>query len=175
MTESTLVTAQLAYVYPRLAELADARGDHDFAAELRASGARNVATLRNEWTGKGWYSRGYSGARQLGQGAIFGEPQPWAMLAGAPSAQQANTLVANIRRFLTGIGAPADLNGPAKIGSSQSPAANDPDVTEHSEPPVGVGTNNAVWVGGAWYAIDGVLSWGLGRLDGVVPHATDYA
>src|SRR5439155_7380741 len=177
MTESNLVTAQLAYVYPRLAELADARGDPGFAAQLRTSAARDLATVRREWTGKGWYSRGYSGARQLGKGAIFGEPQPWAMLARAPSAQQAGTLVANVRRFLTGVGAPPQIHGPAQIGSSQSPSADDPDVTEHSEPAIGdfVGTHNAVWVGGSWYAINGTLAWGLGTLEGVVPHAVDYA
>jgi len=177
MTESNLVAAQLAYVYPRLAELADARGDHAFAAQLRSSGARDLATTRREWTGKGWYSRGYSGSTQLGNGAIFGEPQPWAMLAGAPSPDHARTLVANIRRFLTGVGAPPQLHGPAMIGSSQSPSANDPEVTEQSQPPVGafVGTHNAVWVGGTWYAINGALAWGLGTLQGVVPHAVDYA
>ena len=37
LTESLLITAQLAYVYPRLAELADLRGDRAFAAELRAA------------------------------------------------------------------------------------------------------------------------------------------
>ena len=46
MTESMLVTAQLAYVYPKLAELADLRGDRPFAAELRAGAARTCATLR---------------------------------------------------------------------------------------------------------------------------------
>ncbi|HEV3230435.1 MAG TPA: hypothetical protein VGY97_13245 [Solirubrobacteraceae bacterium] len=177
MTESTLVTAQLAYVYPRLAELADARGDHAFAQQLRATGARDLDTVRREWTGQGWYSRGYSGARQLGQGAIFGEPQPWGILAGAPTGSQAGTLVANIRRYLQGVGAPAALHGPAKIGSSQSPAASDPGVTEQSEPPIGqfVGTNNAVWVGGSWYAINGALTWALAQLAGTVPHAIDYA
>ena len=35
MTESNLVSAQLAYVYPRLAELADLRGDRGFARTLR--------------------------------------------------------------------------------------------------------------------------------------------
>ena len=61
MTESMLVTAQLAYVYPRLAELADARGDTAFAAQLRATRAPSCATvLRREWTGSGWYSRGYA-------------------------------------------------------------------------------------------------------------------
>ncbi len=108
-------------------------------------------------------------------GAIFGEPQPWAVLAGAPSPAQARTLVANIRRFLTGVGAPPEVHGPARIGSSQSPARNDPDVTEHSEPPVGVGTNNAVYVGGAWYAVNGWLTWALGSLDGTVPGATRFA
>ena len=177
MTESNLVTAQLAYVYPRLAELADARGDRAFAAQLRTSGARDLATVRREWTGRGWYSRGYSGIRQLGSGAIFGEPQPWAMLAGAPNGSQARTLVANIRRFLTGVGAPRQLHGPAKTGSSQSPSTDDPLVTERSNPAVGqyVGTRNAVWVGGSWYAINGALVWGLGTLQGVVPHAVEYA
>src|SRR5439155_665820 len=100
------VTAQLAYAYPKLAELADLRGDHAFARELRTSGARDVATLRREWTGKGWYSRAYSGARQVGQGVIFGEPQPWAILAGAPRGRQAawsestrNTLANHATRF----------------------------------------------------------------------------
>src|SRR5207237_3291371 len=112
MTESMLVTAQLAYAYPKLAELADMRGDHAFAQQLRASGAHNLATLRHEWTGKGWYSRAYSGARQAGQGVISGEPQPRAILAGAPRAAQARTLVANIRRFLDGLNAPRQIHGP---------------------------------------------------------------
>ncbi|MEA2422568.1 MAG: cellobiose phosphorylase, partial [Thermoleophilaceae bacterium] len=175
MTESTLVSAQTAYVYPRLAELADARGDHAFAAALRGSGARDLATERREWTGKGWYSRGYSGERQIGSGAVFGEPQPWALLAGAPSASQAAKVVANVRRFLTGVGAPPEVHGPAQIGSSQSPASNDPDVTERSNPPRTIGGNGAVYVGGTWFAVNGWLTWALASLDGVVPHAADYA
>jgi hypothetical protein len=176
MTESALVTAQLAYVYPRLAELAEARGDQAFARKLRASGAADLATTRDQWTGGGWYARGYSAVRQIGRGAIFGEPQPWAILAGAPSRTQAATLVANIRRFLTGIGAPATIGGPSAIGSSQSPASNDPDVTEHSTPPAtATGDNNAVFVGGTWYAVNGWLTWALGELQGTVPHAARYA
>src|SRR5207237_1182552 len=158
------VTAPLAYAYPQLAALADLRGDHAFAGQLRASGARNLATLRREWTGRGWYSRGYSGARQIGQGAIFGEPQPWAILAGAPTASQAGTLVGNIRRFLDGVGAPAMVHGPTAIGSAIVPARNDPDVTERGPTPVdsilptpdlfgaqnpnSTEDNAALWVGG---------------------------
>jgi len=96
MTESTLVSAQAAYIYPRLAMLADVRGDHAFAAVVRRAAARDLKTTRAQWTGGGWYSRGYAGGREIGTGAIFGEPQPWAILAGAPSRSQAGTLVGRV-------------------------------------------------------------------------------
>ncbi len=175
MTESTLVTAQLAYVYPRVAELAEFLGDGAFAATMRARGAELLRTLRSEWTGLGWYSRGYAGDRRIGAGAIFGEPQPWAILAGAPNRRQARRLVANIRRFLGGVDAPPQVNGPSRIGSSLSPASNDPDVTERSQPPGGIGDNNANYVGGMWFDVNGWLTWSLGELDGIVPQARRYA
>ena len=175
MSESMLVTAQLAYVYPYLGELAARLGDRPFATELRRRGAELRRVLRAEWTGKGWYSRGYGGDRQIGSGAIFGEPQPWAILSGAPNRQRATRLVANIRRFLDGVGAPPQVHGPSRIGSSLSPASNDPDVTERSSPPGGVGDNNANYVGGVWFDVNGWLTWALGELDGVVPGARRYA
>ncbi|MBV9214392.1 MAG: hypothetical protein JOZ25_12195 [Actinobacteria bacterium] len=191
MTESMLVTAQLAYAYPKLAEVADLRGDHAFASELRASGARNLATLRREWTGRGWYSRAYSGLRQVGQGVIFGEPQPWAILAGAPQGGQASTLVGNIRRFLDGVGAPKQIHGPAVIGTAITPARNDPDITERGPTPgdalfplpdfFGVENsrstmdNASEWVGGTWFDVNGWLTWALSTLDGRVPNARGLA
>jgi Glycosyl hydrolase 36 superfamily, catalytic domain/Glycosyltransferase family 36 len=175
MTESTLVDAQAAYIYPRLALLADVRGDHVFAGQLRRAAAQDLRVTRGQWTARGWYARGYAGNRELGTGVIFGEPQPWAILAGAPSATQARTLVARIRRFLTGVGAPPAVHGPTRIGSSQSPAAADPGVTEHSQNPGGTGAGAAVFPGGSWYAINGWLTWALGRLGGTVPHARAYA
>jgi glycosyl hydrolase family 36/glycosyl transferase family 36 len=178
-TESMLVTAQTAYAYPKLAELADLRGDTGFAARLRAAGARDLATLRREWTGKGWYSRGYSGDRQIGQGVLFEEPQPWALLAGAASPAQQDTLVANIRRFLGGVGAP---RGPARFGSAMVPARDDPDITERGPTiadsqlptPDILGTfafpnaplqNAAEWPGGVWFDLNGDLVWAYTALD----------
>ncbi len=172
MTESILVVAQAAFIYPRLAELADLRGDAAFATQLRATAAGLREVLARQWTGRGWYARAWFGAQRLGEGVIYGEPQPWALLSGTPSPQQAGTLVANIRRFLTGVGAP---HGPALIGSSMSPARDDPDVTETTVYPGATGSNDAVYVGGAWYAINGWLTWALGELDGVVPGARELA
>jgi hypothetical protein len=192
MTETTLVAAQLAYAYPKLAELAELRGDEEFARELRTRAAELQEVMDGEWTGKGWYSRGYFGTRQIGKGMPFGEPQPWAILAGVPSNEQAITLVANIRRFLTGHGAP---DGPTKIGSAMAPARDDPDITERGpviDPtedgslpdPVGLALEDvpnaplagaAAYPGGVWYDINGWLTWALGSLDGVVPNARALA
>ena len=174
MGESMLVADQLAYAYPRLAELARLRGDSAFARKLRERGAELRRVVRREWTGRGWYSRGYTPAgEQIGDGAIFGEPQPWAILAGVPTQPRARTLVANIRRFLTGVGAPPSLNGPARIGSAQSPARSDPAVTE---PPSAVAFDgSSQYVGGVWYDVNGWLTWALASLDGTVPHAAGYA
>ena len=184
MSESMLVTAQLAYAYPKLAELADLRGDHAFAGQLRKAGAADLATMRRQWTGRGWYSRGYAGAQQIGHGVIFEEPQPWAVLAGAPSRAQAATLVGNIRRYLDGVGAPRGLGAPARFGTTQVPAYRDPGVTEHDGPPASAlslgSTNSPIqgadeWPGGVWFDLNGWLTWAYGALDGVVPGARRLA
>jgi glycosyl hydrolase family 36/glycosyl transferase family 36 len=177
MTETLLVPAQLAYAYPRLAELAALRGDRRFAATLRRRGAELRAFVARQWTGRGWYARGFSGDRLIGSGVIFGEPQPWAVLAGVPTQARAKRLVANVRRFLTGVGAPG---GPSRIGSTISPAAADPEVTEPrtATGPLGdagplVGASQ--FPGGVWFDVNGWLTWALSQLDGVVPHARRYA
>lgn len=187
MDESTLILAQLAYAYPQLAELADRYGDRAFAAQLRAAGAEDLINLRAQWTGRGWYSRGYSGTVQVGNGAIFEEPQPWAILAGAPTAAQARTLVANIHRYLDGYGAPG---GPTRIGTAQSPALDDPGVTEHGPlPPSGVDLPSPYglvpppstlqgadeWPGGVWFDLNGWLTWAYATLQGEVPGAAQDA
>jgi len=164
MTESSLVTAQAAYVYPRVADLATLAHQSGFAAQLRKAGARARRTVAREWVGRGWYQRGWSGTTRLGVGAIFEEPQPWAILAGIPTPSRARKLVANIHRFLDGYGAPG---GPTKIGTAQSPAADDPLVSEHA----GGEHGSAVFVGGVWYSLNGWLTWAYGTLDGEVPGA----
>jgi hypothetical protein len=165
MTESNLVTAQAAYIYPRLALVADRVGDPSFAAALRAAGARDLATVQGQYVPGGWFARGYSGVRQFGVGSMFSEPQPWALLAGAASAQQAGQVVANYRRFLVGVGAPG---GPTKIGAALAPGSSDPGASEQTEPPVNGSTE---WPGGAWFAVNGWWTWALAELDGTVPGA----
>ena len=117
MTESTLVTAQLAYVYPRLAELADAarRPQVRRRAALRR-GASCAPCSSASGPGAAGTRAATARAGQIGRGVIFGEPQPWALLAGVPERGQARTLVANIRRFLTPSARRAD---PGRRGSGR--------------------------------------------------------
>jgi hypothetical protein len=186
LSESNLVTAQLAYAYPKLAELADLRGDTEFAAQLRKAGAEDLATMKGQWTGR-WYTRGWSGSNQVGTGVIFEEPQPWAILAGAPTPEQAATLAAGIHRFLDGYGAP---NGPAAYGTAQVPSRHDPDVTElgpeartvallpppflEALPDASL-TGASQWPGGIWFDLNGHLTWAYASLDGILPNARDLA
>ncbi|HUE26869.1 MAG TPA: hypothetical protein VMP89_08860, partial [Solirubrobacteraceae bacterium] len=169
MTESDLVTAQAAYIYPRLAEVADDIGDAAFAAQLRAAAARDLAVVEGQFVARGWFARGYSGLRQIGVGSIYEEPQPWALLAGAATPAQAAEVVAAYRRYLVGIGAPG---GPTKIGAALAPGSGDPGATEQSEPPINGSTE---WPGGSWFAVNGWMVWALAQEDGVVPDAAAYA
>jgi Glycosyl hydrolase 36 superfamily, catalytic domain/Glycosyltransferase family 36 len=179
MTESSLVTAQAAYIYPRLALVADQLGDSAFASELRAAGARDETVVAGQFVqgetvtpsdaGLGWFARGYAGTSQLGAGAMFEEPQAWALLAGAATPLQTTELVAAYRRFLVGIGAPF---GPTRIGASMTPGSTDPGANEQNQP----GLNNSRgFPGGAWFALNGQLVWALAQLGGVVPEAAAYA
>ena len=169
MTESNLVTAEAAYIYPRVALIADHVGAHSFAAQLRAAAARDLATVKRQFVPGGWFARGYSGATQLGRGAMYEEPQPWALLAGAATTTQAAAVVTAYRRFLVGVGAP---KGPAKIGSALAPSASDPGVTQTNEPSI---NGSSEWPGGAWFAVNGWMTWALAGLAHRVPHAASYA
>ncbi len=169
MTESDLVTAQAAYIYPRVALVADRVGAHAFATQLRQAAARDLATVKRQYVPAGWFARGFSATTQLGRGAMTAEPQAWALLAGAATRSQAARLVTAYRRFLIGIGAP---KGPTRIGAALAPSASDPAVTQTTEPVI---NGSAEWPGGSWYAVDGWITWALAELAGQVPHAATYA
>lgn len=141
---------------------------------MRASAAASAAAVSDRWVAdRGWYSRGYQGDTEVGTGVIAGDTQPIALLAGIPDATRANALMASIRRYLTGIGAP---QGPSPIGSALGPAATDPGVTELLNANIPGGSDNsAYYAGGVWFAFNGLLTMGLASYEGVVPDAGAYA
>ena len=112
-SESVLVTAQLAYVYPLLAEVADLRGDTEFAAELRALGERNLGLLRDEWIGARLVlARLPRTGPDRGRRRSISSRSRGRCWPARPDPEQAGTLVANIERFLQGVGAPPRARRP---------------------------------------------------------------
>ena len=113
------------------------------------------------------------------RGVIFEEPQPWAILAGAPTPAQAKTLVANIRRFLDGYGAPGAARPRSARRMSPSRARPRRDRSARDGHAAGSASRTrsrrVQWPGGVWFDLNGHLTWASASLDGVVPHARELA
>ena len=111
-------TAQLAYAYPRLAELADAARRPRVRRDAARAAAPSCATIvARQWTGRGWYARGCSGDRTRSAPARSSGSRSRGRSSPARRRRAgAKRLVANIRRFLTAIGAPPA--GRPKIGTA---------------------------------------------------------
>ena len=74
---------------------------------------------------------------------------------GEPSPD--DTVVANNRRYLDGVGAPG---GPAKFGTALAPDSSAPGAKGQTEPPV---NGRDEWPGGVWFEVNGWLTWAFGR------------
>jgi hypothetical protein len=162
MTESMEVAGLLAFVYPRLADIADLRGDIAFAASLRTRAAELTTLMRLEWQPDlGWFTRGYRGPSPIT--GLELTQHPYAILAGVPDAAQSGRLVGTILRYLTGRGAPG---GPSHIGTALMPAAWD--MTPNASHDDTGGFSHTV---ASWFQMNGPLMWAYARLDGIVPGA----
>src|SRR3954451_13505011 len=142
------------------------RGDSSFAAVLTGDAQHYRDVVAGEWTGGGWYSRGYSGTSQIGGDTMWSLTQPWATLAGIPNAQQAATMVENFRHYLTGVGMPG---GPSRVGSALQPPPTPPaGQTVFSSK----GLQDAV---SAWWSVNEPMVAAYAELDEAVPNAGNDA
>jgi hypothetical protein len=166
LTESTSTTGNFAYIYPQLAALAAHYGDGAFARALRRDGKRLARALGSQWQARGWYARGFVGARAFGTEAIYADAQYWPLLAGLPDKGQAAKLIGNVQRYLDAFDAPAVLHGPSRVGPTAVPARNDPGVSE----------STANFPGReSWWFVNAPLVWALIERADDLPGAADYA
>ncbi|MFI6740980.1 GH36-type glycosyl hydrolase domain-containing protein [Nonomuraea sp. NPDC050451] len=133
--ESVLNSAMAAWVLPRYATLAERLGDDATAAEARKLGEELRDLVAGEWNGR-WYRRAYGPGAVVGDGDLWLEVQPWAILCGAAPPERAVELLRTIERT-SAAGSPlgARLRWPARDAYG----------------PGGVGT--------IWYAINMTLVW----------------
>ncbi|WP_439657491.1 GH36-type glycosyl hydrolase domain-containing protein [Lentzea sp. HUAS TT2] len=94
--ESVLNSAMAAWVLPLYADLADRLGDAATAAEARQRAAVLRELVAGEWNGS-WFRRAHGpGRKVVGDHDLWLEVQPWAILCGAATSDQARALLKTI-------------------------------------------------------------------------------
>ncbi|MEV0384896.1 hypothetical protein [Nonomuraea sp. NPDC050643] len=93
--ESVLNSAMAAWVLPRYAAVAERLGDHATAAEARKLGDTLRELVAGEWNGR-WFRRAHGPGAVVGEDDLWLEVQPWAILCGAASPEQARALLDRI-------------------------------------------------------------------------------
>lgn len=94
--ESVLNSAMAAWVLPVYAELVERLGDKVTGAEARQRAEDLRVRVAGEWNGR-WFRRAYgSGVGPIGADDLWLEVQPWAILCGAASPDQAKALLRTI-------------------------------------------------------------------------------
>ncbi|GLY50241.1 hypothetical protein [Lentzea sp. NBRC 102530] len=134
---SVLNSAMAAWVLPVYAGLADRLGDTATAQEARERAEALRTLVTGEWNGR-WFRRAHGPGSVVGDGDLWLEVQPWAILCGAATPDQARGLLATI-------------DDTCRAGS--------PLGARHRWP-VAVGTQGQVWA-----SVNMTLIWAASRYD----------
>ncbi|MBZ5544503.1 MAG: hypothetical protein LAO07_12620 [Acidobacteriia bacterium] len=148
IAESVLNAAMACYVLDLYARMLTFGGDPQLAAEATQLAEAQRQAVRAQWAGR-WFRRAWLTPELgwVGDEQLWLEPQPWAVIGGAASPDQAREVVGAIDELLrrpSPIGAMLMSKGLDKIGSK-----------------IGTGTN-----AGVWPSINGTLIWALAQVDG---------
>ncbi|MER6948166.1 hypothetical protein ABT294_29460 [Nonomuraea sp. NPDC000554] len=121
--ESVLNSAMAAWVLPRYAAVAERLGDQATGAEARKLGAELCDAVEGEWNGS-WFRRAYGPGAVVGEDDLWLEVQPWAILCGAASPEQARALLQTIE-MTAGAESPLGprLNWPVLSGNGAEDSA----------------------------------------------------
>lgn len=148
--ETALNSAMACYVMDHYARMLSYLGDSKVAEEAAGKAKAQREALRAQWAGH-WFSRGWLGPHLgwIGNEQLWLEPQPWAIIGGAATAEQSTTLVKAMDEMVrkpSPIGAMIQSKGTPAFGS-----------------PIGSLEN-----GGVWASINGTLIWALAKKDGAM-------
>jgi len=152
--ESVFNSAMAAYVFDHYARLLEyAGGETDLRSHVSQTADKCREAVRAQWTGR-WFRRAWLGQHSgwLGTDNLWVEPQPWTIISGCASPEQAHALVQNIDELLrrpSPIGAVMWNRGAEAVQAKANP---------EWVPPLD-------WINVA-PALDGMLIWGLALVDG---------
>lgn len=166
--ESILNSAMASYVFDRYASLlALVETDIGLSSEARQKAEEHRQAVRAQWTGE-WFRRAWLGPDLgwLGEGSLWIEPQPWAIIGGAATPEQCRTLVRSLDELLL---------RPSPIGAMRwSPGRRG----EKTKTPAGAsGHVNASLNGTLIWAlslVDGSMAWNAWKKNLLAEHAEAY-
>lgn len=152
--ETTLNSAMATYVFDFYASmLAYAGVDSELAADARHQAEEHRKAVRAQWTGR-WFRRAWLGPTLgwVGEDSLWIEPQPWAIIGGVTSPEQACELVGAMDEL---------IRRPSPIGAMQISKGSR--TAEEMGEKIGTCED-----GGVWPSLNGTLVWALAMVDGVM-------
>ncbi len=146
--ESVLNAAFATYALGQYALLLEMAGEVTQAAKVRELATMQRRAVGEQWTGR-WFKRAWLNDQLgwLGEDLMWLEPQPWAIIGGAATLEQCETLVREIDQ---------GVRQPSAIGAMIL-----------SKPIEQFSTGSGVMLNaGVWASINGTLIWALAEVDG---------
>lgn len=146
--ESVLNAAMACYVFDYYAELLRAIGDKQGAEDAHQKAKLERNAVREQWAGR-WFRRAWLGDSLgwIGDDQVWLEPQPWTIIGGGATGDQARKLVHAMDKL---------LRKPSPIGALIL-AGDNGAINERA---------GEMENGGIWASINGTLIWALAQIDG---------
>ena len=146
--ESVLNAAMASYVLDLYARMLTYVGQTKLASEARRKAEEQRRAVHAQWV-EGWFRRSWL-TRELGwvgEDELWLEPQPWAIIGGAATAEQIATLIESINEL---------VRKPSPIGAMLMSKC-----IKRIASPIGEGVNAGIWL-----SINGTLVWALALING---------
>ncbi|MHA1925412.1 MAG: GH36-type glycosyl hydrolase domain-containing protein, partial [Candidatus Thorarchaeota archaeon] len=146
--ESVLNASMASYGLDIFSRLMRYVGDSTLAEDALQRANAQKEAVREQWTGK-WFRRAWlsDNLGWVGEDNLWLEPQPWAIIGGGATPEQAKALAQSID---------ANVRKPSKTGAN---IHGRPDAKMAGDD--GIGAN-----AGIWPSINGTLVWALALVDG---------
>ena len=146
--ESVLNAAMAAYVLDLYARMLTYVGQTELASEARRRAGEQRQAVRAQWVSR-WFRRSWLTPELgwVGEDQLWLEPQPWAIIGGAATAEQIDTLIRSLDE---------SVRKPSPIGAMLMNRS-----SEQIPAPIGELTNAGIWL-----SINGTLVWALALVNG---------
>ena len=165
--ESVLNAAMATYVLDYYARMLTYVGDTANAAQARAYAETQRRALGENWCGR-WFRRAWLGLHEgwTGENRLWLEPQPWAIIGGAATLEQRQTLVTTLNELVR---SPSPI-GAMMLSASENASGRKAGVLDDGGISPSV-NGTLIW---ALALVDGAAAWDEWKKNCLTAHAENY-